>query len=43
MSVCFWGYSRKIHTADAKVISSHAVPKYRLGQYGMGRHLEWAQ
>ena len=31
-----------LHTADEKVISRHAVPKYRLGQYGMGRHLEWA-
>ena len=47
ISVCFWGYSCTIpivflHTTDAKVISSHAFPKYRLGQCGMGRHLEWA-
>ena len=37
ISVCFWGYSCTIpivflHTTDAKVLSSHAVPKYRLGQ-----------
>ena len=31
-----------VHATDAKVISRHAVPKYRLGQHGMGRHIEWA-
>ena len=47
ISVCFWGYSCTmpmvfLHTTDETVISSHAFPKYRLGQYGMGRNLEWA-
>ena len=47
ISVCFWGYSCTmpmffLHTTDPKVISRHAVPKYRLGQHGMGRHIEWA-
>ena len=47
ISVCFWGYSCTmlmvfLHTTDAKVLSRHAVPKYRLGQYGVGRLLEWA-
>ena len=47
ISVCFWGCPCTmprvfVHATDAKVISRHAVPKYRLGQYGVGRLLEWA-